>query len=703
MGQFTTLPGHPLPLGASASGSGINIAVFSRHADRVNVLLFDNSNDSLVAEIPLDPNLHRTGDIWHILLAGKEITKMSYAYRVAGPAGPDRPVHRFSPHTLLLDPYARSISGGGQWGKEEFSAAEDGRMTLKRRCNISEDTFDWEGDRPLKTPLRDTVIYEMHVRGFTRDPSSQVSAPGTFSGLVEKIPYLKDLGITAVELMPITEFNENENLNHNPQTGEKLKNFWGYSPVSFFAPKASYAADPENPVREFKELVKALHRAGIEIILDVVFNHTAEGGDDGPTFSFRGLDNSIYYLLDPHTGDYLNYSGCGNTLNCNHPVVRELILNCLRYWVLEMHVDGFRFDLASILGRDQEGNILSNPPIVEKIAEDPILSQTKIIAEAWDASGLYQVGSFSNNPRWAEWNGRFRDDVRAFMCSHQNSVAPLATRIAGSADLYQRSDLNPLNSINFITSHDGFTLFDLVSFNKKRNIANGENNKDGSDHNISWNSGIEGLTDDAAVNTLRFRRIRTMATILFISQGVPMILAGDERGRTQYGNNNAYCQDNRVSWLNWQLADKNRELLLFFRQLIRLRKNHSVFRRCDFFQHPGSIDNGIIWQSTNTGVQDWSPSCHTLAFMLNGIINNKRYDDDFFIMLNGDRVRDETFEVPAPPPQRLWHLIIDTAGSAGKHFLPEDESPPLRDIKYKVAAMGAAILISKPAGSPHFS
>jgi glycogen operon protein len=697
MGQFTTLPGYPLPLGSSASGRGINIAVFSRHACRVNILLFDNSDNSMVAEIPLDPTLNRTGDIWHILLEGEGIKKLSYAYRVSGPAGPPSPVHRFNAQTLLLDPYAKSISGGCQWGREEFSAAEDGQMTLKRRCNILEETFDWEGDRPLKTPLRDTVIYEMHVRGFTRDPSSQVSAPGTFSGVVEKIPYLKDLGITAVELMPITEFNENENLNHNPQTGEKLKNFWGYSPISFFAPKASYAADPENPVREFKELVKALHRAGIEIILDVVFNHTAEGGADGPTFSFRGLDNSIYYILDPHTGDYLNYSGCGNTLNCNHPVVRELILNCLRYWVLEMHVDGFRFDLASILGRDQKGKILSNPPIVEKIAEDPVLSQTKIIAEAWDASGLYQVGSFSSNQRWAEWNGRFRDDVRAFMCGHENSVPALATRIAGSADLYQRSDLNPLNSINFITSHDGFTLFDLVSFNKKRNIANGENNKDGSDHNISWNSGIEGLTDDAAVNSLRFRRIRTMATILFISQGVPMILAGDELGRTQYGNNNAYCQDNSISWLNWELADRNRELLLFFRHLIRLRKNHSVFRRCDFFQHPDSIDNGIIWQSTSTGAQDWSPSCHTLAFMLDGTFNNKRHDDDFFIMLNGDRVQDETFEAPAPPPKRQWHLIIDTADPAGKHFLPEDQSPPLRDIKYKVAAMGAVVLISKPA------
>lgn len=692
MGQFTTLSGHPLPLGSSVSNSGINFAVFSRHALQVSLVLFEDNEK--INEIILDPHRNRTGDIWHIHLQGNVSATMSYAYRVAGPNGPPSPRHRFNEKTLLLDPYARGITGGCQWGREKFAAVANG-TTLLRRCNFPGDAFDWQDDRPLNTPLHDTVIYEMHVRGFTNHPSSAVEQPGTFNGVVEKIPYLKELGITAVELMPVTEFNENENLNHNPYTGEQLKNFWGYSPVSFFAPKASYAADPANPVNEFREMVKALHRAGIEVILDVVFNHTAEGGDDGPTFCFRGLDNSIYYLLDPQTAEYLNYSGCGNTLNCNHPVVRELILSCLRYWVLDMHVDGFRFDLASILGRDQQGNILANPPIVEKIAEDPVLANTKIIAEAWDAAGLYQVGSFSSNPRWGEWNGLFRDDVRSFMCGDDNSVAALATRIAGSADLYQRSNLNPFNSINFITSHDGFTLFDLVSFNNKSNLANGEDNRDGADHNISWNSGIEGLTENNDVNALRLRRIRTLATILFISQGVPMILAGDEMGRTQQGNNNAYCQDNDISWLDWGLAEKNSELLGFFQYLIRMRKRHTVFRRDDFFLPSHSADSGIIWQSTSAGQENWSADCQTLAFILKGTDSTNRSDDDFFIMLNGSRNKNAAFEIPSPPMGREWRLIIDTAAASGRQWSSEEEATVFAKPSCTVAAMGAMVLISK--------
>jgi len=393
---------------------------------------------------------------------------------------------------------------------------------------------------PLGHPLADTIIYELHVRGFTQHPSAGVANPGTFKGLSEKIPYLKELGITAIELMPVTEFNENETVFTHPDTGERLKNFWGYSPLSFFAPKSAYSSDPKAPLAEFRDMVKAMHRADIEVILDIVYNHTAEGGGDGPTTSFRGIDNTIYYLLDPWTRAYLNFSGCGNTCNCNHPVVRSLIMDALRWWVVHMHVDGFRFDLASILGRDQEGHVLANPPVVEMIAEDPILADSKIIAEAWDAAGLYQVGSFSDHRRWAEWNGRFRDDVRAFMCGHPGRVPALATRIAGSSDLYQDDGRRPYNSINFITSHDGFTLEDLVSYNHKHNRINGENNRDGDNNNLSWNSGEEGKTENAEILQLRGRRIRTMAVILLLSQGVPMLVAGDEFGRSQKGNNNAW-------------------------------------------------------------------------------------------------------------------------------------------------------------------
>lgn len=537
---------------------------------------------------------------------------------------------------------------------------------------------------------------ELHVRGFTRHKSANVRHPGTYQGIVEKIPYLKKLGITAIELMPVMEFNELENIHINPETGERLQNFWGYSPLAFFAPKASFAVNGRNgnQVLEFKEMVKALHRAGIEVILDVVFNHTAEGGHDGPLISFRGIDNTIYYLLDHETRDYLNFSGCGNTVNCNHPLVRHLIMDCLRYWVMEMHVDGFRFDLASILGRGPHGEILSNPPMVEKIAEDPILAHTKIIAEAWDAAGMYQVGSFSTSARWAEWNGKFRDNVRAFMCGHENTVAPLATRIAGSADLYQKSSRRPFNSINFITSHDGFTLYDLVSYNKKHNETNGENNKDGSNHEISWNSGTEGGTSDPEIEELRYRRIRTFAVILFLSQGVPMMVAGDEFGRTQRGNNNPYCHDNEISWLDFRLAEKNNDLLRFFKLLINLRKNHQVFRRADFFPNPSHCScREIRWQGLHPDQQDWSPSARALAFLLDGSAVNGERDDDFFVMLNSNS-EEQVFTVPVLENGRRWFKIIDTAAAGPKDIVEEKKGVPLSGDTVAVASMGAVVLVS---------
>ena len=689
--RFDIAPGSPMQPGATIMPEGINFAVFSRHAENIWLILFTPAGTP-IGEIELDPFHNKTGDIWHILLRTRK--HIQYCFRAKGPHDPKGTGHFFDENAVLLDPYARALTGGENWNGPRKKQAG-----FKRRCLVVENHFDWENDKPLNIPLQDSIIYEMHVRGFTQHPSSGVEHPGTFAGVIEKIPYLRELGITAVELMPITEFNENENTNINPATGRELLNFWGYSPISFCAPKASYAADNKNgnQVREFKEMVKALHKAGIEVILDVVFNHTAEGGSDGPVLNFRGLDNSIYDLLDPHTREYLNFSGCGNTLNCNHPIVRQHIISCLHFWVIEMHVDGFRFDLASILGRDQRGDPLPNPPMVEMIAEDPILSHTKIIAEAWDAAGLYQVGSFSTSGRWAEWNGKFRDDVRAFMCGYEGTVAPLATRIAGSSDLFQKSLRRPYNSINFITSHDGFTLMDLVSYNAKHNLENGEENLDGSDYNISWNSGHEGQTSNVTVNRLRSRRIRSLALILMLSQGVPMLLAGDEFGRTQKGNNNAYCHDNPLSWIDWDLQGKNKDFFRFIRLLIRLRRNHPVFRRTDFFPDlPHELHHPIKWQSYKPGEQDWSGSSKCLAFLLDGNGAEGEPDNDFFIMLNGFPAKIQTFDAPIPRSNRRWRKIIDTAAPTPLDIFEEKNSILLpSNHGIKVEPMAAVVLISE--------
>ena len=684
---LTLQPGSPMPYGSTVTPDGINFALFSRHAETVTLVVASGHRPDWV-EFPLDPAHHRTGDVWHALLVGAP-DDLRYGYRISGPYDPLGSGHAYDHSRILLDPYAREIHSP-DWGRPRSCLGSE------PCCLVDRHRYDWEGDRPLRIPLQNSIIYELHVRGFTRHPSSRVTHPGTFRGVIEKIPYLQELGITAVELMPVTEFNENEVTFVNPFTGERLKNFWGYSPLSFFAPKSAYSSDLETPLDEFRDMVKALHRAGIEVILDIVYNHTAEGGGNGPTTSFRGIDNTIYYLLDPWTRAYLNFSGCGNTCNCNHVIVRKLIMDALRWWVVDMHVDGFRFDLASILGRDMDGSVLANPPVVEMIAEDPVLADAKIIAEAWDAAGLYQVGSFSSHRRWAEWNGRFRDDVRAFLCGQAGTVPALATRIAGSSDLYQRQGRRPCNSINFVTSHDGFTLADLVSYNSKHNLANGEDNRDGDNHNLSWNSGVEGPTHSRAIQALRSRRLRTMAVILLLSQGVPMLVAGDEFGRTQQGNNNAWCQDNEISWVDWRLATKNSGQLRFFRELIRLRKAHPIFRRDDFFQMTDAVHGPeISWQGLKPGEADWSDECRTLAFLLNGAALGDEEDDDFFVMLNASRDTEARFTVPAPTREQRWVRIIDTGRPAPADFVDPERADTVEcGAMVLVRSMGCVVLQS---------
>lgn len=649
--DFRASRGSPQPMGLSRVNKGLNFALFSRHARRVTLVLglIDGSPAGEMVEIELDREKNRTGDIWHLLLLD-DPGNFCYGFRVETP---EPTPQTYATSQILLDPYAKALLPR-RWG-------EPGHYGKRPCCLELKADFDWGEDRPPKTPLSETIIYELHVRGFTRSPTSKTQHPGTFAGLVEKIPYLKELGITAVELLPVTAFDENNTDLCNPFTGENLKNFWGYSPLSFFALNSSYAHQPKRAAMEFKTMVRALHQAGIEIYLDMVFNHSGEGDYQGDTSSFRGLDNTVYYHLD-RQGEYLNYSGCGNTVNCNHPVVRDLILDSLRYWVIEMHVDGFRFDLASIFTRDRQGKIHPEPPLLESIAEDPVLRNAKLIAEVWDAAGVYQLGSFAKDPRWSELNGRFRDDIRAFMAGKRAGVADLATRIAGSSDLYQKGGKSPLNSINFIACHDGFTLQDLVSYNHKHNLGNGEENRDGESHNLSWNSGVEGESDIPEINRLRIRRIKGMIMLLLLSQGVPLISAGDEFGKSQKGNNNCWCQDNEIGWLDWSLLKKNAELYHFFKQCIVLRKNYPLFRRKDFFSHmPGEQDgDGIVsWQFLRPGEQNWSRDCQGLAYLLS--TQGERDSDAFFIMLNGYRDRSLYFTAPPCPGQGLWRAIINTA------------------------------------------
>jgi isoamylase len=687
-GEFSVRRGHPLPLGASARREGVNFSVFSRQATEVRLVLYLPAEPEPVLEIPLDPRYNRTGDVWHALVTGLD-PGAEYAFRMDKSPNPEPRIHRFAPERALLDPYGKGVAGlegWGRWGRK----SRFGRLE-RVRSRVVDEEFDWGIEQPLNIPLADSVIYELHVRGFTRHPSSGVPDPGTFAGLVERISYLQELGVTAVELMPVTEFDECDLPHANPRTGERLLNFWGYQPVSFFAPKASYAGDGDDPapVREFKTMVKAFHEAGIEVILDIVFNHTGEGDERGPTFCFRGIDNETYYLLEAKSGRYLNYSGVGNTLNCNHPVVRNMILSALRYWVTEMHVDGFRFDLASILGRGRDGSVLPNPPLLEQIAADPVLAHTKLIAEAWDAAGLYQVGSFPSWGRWAEWNGRFRDEVRRFVKSDAGLVPFLARRLAGSPDLYRGSGRAPYHSINFITSHDGYTLRDLVSYQDKHNEANGEDNRDGHSENLSWNCGVEGDTDRPEVLDLRARQARNFAALLLLSQGVPMILGGDELGRTQRGNNNAYCQDNEISWLDWTLRERNADLFRFFQRLIAFRKAHPSLRRRTFLEdEPGTP---LVWHGLRREKPDFSTESRVLAMQLRG----GRLDDDLYIVANAHWEAHE-FELPRIAPGKTWRRFLDTSLEPPHDIEePGKEATLPRRLTYRAGPRSTVVLVGR--------
>jgi isoamylase len=652
---ISTAAGRPLPFGVTRGVNGHNFALFSKNARRVILLLYTDPGREGLAELTLSPDRNRTGDVWHVLVTDLP-TRFLYAYQLDGPWQPENG-HCFDPTKRLLDPYVKAISGLERWGDRR----RDRRSLLG--CYLDID-YDWEDDRPPNIPLTDTVIYELHVRGFNRHPSARSGFPGTFKGIAENVGYFKELGITAVELMPIHEFDETDCPYRNPLTGEPLLNFWGYSSIGFFALKTAYAAvaDGAGAIVEFRNMVKTLHKAGIEVLIDVVFNHTAEGDRERPVYNFKGIENSVYYILDEQ-GDYRNYSGCGNTLNCNHPVVRQMIMDALRYWVVEMHVDGFRFDLASVLTRDEKGNVLPEPPLLEAIAKDPVLSKTKIIAEAWDAAGLYQVGSFPASKRWAEWNGRYRDTVRRFAAGEPGLAGEMATRLAGSEDLYRHSERNPYHSINFVTSHDGFTMMDLVSYQRKHNEMNGEQNRDGCDHNFSRHFGVEGPTHRPEIIQLRERQIRNLATILLLSQGTPMMLSGDEFGQSKQGNNNSWCQDNEISWLDWGLLEQNRALLLFWRQLIQLRKQHAALRRKTFFTGAISPVTGIAdisWHNAKAGQPEFDQPHRSLAFMIDGVALSPTGGEILYGAMNFNE-QPMQFELPIVHSIHPWEQILSTA------------------------------------------
>lgn len=670
--------GQSYPLGATVAPNGVNFSVFSKNGAAMELLLFDEVNDSKPsAVIKFDPNKNKTYDYWHTFVAGLKAGQL-YGYRADGPFEPEHG-HRFDPAKVLLDPYGRAIAVPEKYSRLAAGLPGDNAAFAMKSVVADPSAYDWEGDAPLERSFANTVIYEMHVAGFTRHPNSEVATEkrGTYSGLTEKIPYLQELGITAVELLPVFQFDAND-------APLGLVNYWGYCPVSFFAPHWAYSSrkDPLGPLDEFRDMIKALHRAGIEVILDVVYNHTAEGNHDGPTICFRGLENSVYYILDSDKRRYKDYTGTGNTLNATQAVVRRLILDSLRYWVQEMHVDGFRFDLASVLSRDESGHPTENPAVIWDIDSDPHLAGTKLIAEAWDAAGLYQVGTFVGD-YWKEWNGRFRDDIRSFLRGDEGTVPRVASRLLGSPDIYTNGEqAEPERSINFITCHDGFTLNDLVSYNDTHNEANGEDNLDGSDQNLSWNYGMEGPTDDPEIEQWRKRQVKNFLAITLLSLGTPMLLMGDEVRRTQNGNNNAYCQDNEISWFDWSLFEKNGGLYRFVQQLIFDRLHRAGLKEDGMITVSEMIRRARIkWHGVKLNRPDWSGQSHSLA----GTVYSADTRLIYHLMLNAYW---EELEFELPPigtiHQSRWHRWIDTSLEAPEDICDWSSSPEVQEPVYLV-------------------
>jgi isoamylase len=673
--------GASAPLGATVLPGGVNFSVFSKHAALLELLLFDDGNAAQPARIiPLRADQHRTYHYWHAFVPGVKPGQV-YAYRAHGTFDPDRGL-RFDAEKVLIDPYGLVVAVPAAYDRWAAARPGDNVAVAMKSVVADPERYDWEGDLPLRRPFAETVIYELHVGGFTRHPSSGVAIDkrGTYAGLIEKIPYLKDLGITAVELLPVFQFDAQD-------CPPGKTNYWGYAPVSFFAPHQAYSSrnDALAALDEFRDMVKALHRAGLEVILDVVFNHTTEGGQTGPTFCYRGLANDIYYLLERHKSRYADYTGCGNTLNANQSIVRRLIQDSLRYWVSRMHVDGFRFDLASILSRDEEGRLLPNPPVLWDIESDPLLAGTKLIAEAWDAAGLYQVGSFIGE-RWQEWNGRFRDDVRRFLKGDNGAVS--AARMLGSPDIYGHDEREAEQSINFVTCHDGFTLNDLVSYNQKHNEANGENNRDGCDANLSWNCGAEGPIDDPTVEALRTRQIKNFFVLELLSAGTPMLLMGDEVRRTQRGNNNAYCQGSDLSWFDWSLLERHADIHRFVKMLIGFRQRRGVVVEGIALSLNQLLRRTHLeWHGVALKRPDWSDQSHSLAFTL------RRVGERFLLhgMLNA-YWEPLTFELPPVPAEQEWRRCIDTALEAPDDISPWDGAPVVRQGTYEVQPRSVVFL-----------
>lgn len=652
---FQIRPGFFREFGAVAIPGGVNFTIHTHGATSCELLLFHRKAEEPYAVIPF-PESYRIGFCYSMIVFDLDIEEFEYAYRLDGPYDEKKGL-RFDKNKILLDPYARAVTGQSQWG--HVNNAQHGY-----RARVVQSNFDWGDQRHHSIPMEDLIIYELHVRGFTMDESSGVKHHGTFEGLREKIPYLKELGVNAVELMPIFEFDEMRDVRLIDEN--ELIDFWGYNPVSFFAPNTSYCSSMEynREGLELKTLIKDLHDNGIEVILDVVFNHTAEGNEFGPCFSFKGFDNNIYYMLTPD-GHYYNFSGCGNTLNCNHPVVRDMILECLRYWVIEYRVDGFRFDLASILGRNDDGTPLSQPPLLRSLAFDSILGNVKLIAEAWDAGGLYQVGSFPSWKRWAEWNGRYRDDMRRFLKGDDFLAQTAAARITGSPDLYDPAYRGGNASINFLTCHDGFTLYDLYSYNQKHNEANGWGNTDGADDNNSWNCGVEGETDDPAILALRKRLMKNACAILLCSRGTPMFLSGDEFADTRYGNNNPYCQDNLISWLDWSLLKKNKDLFDFFQYMIQFRKDHPVIRKDlepSYLGVPAMSTHGLTPDETN-----FSGDSHVVCVRFAGYNETTQKEDLVYLAVNSGWFP-VTLTLPELPEHYKWKVAVNTGDPKCQFF-----------------------------------